>query len=66
VVGLSWQAAGWSGEAEVLVKIAGMENPPKQFLAGGDALTVVTPVLEARLQEMRAYEDLSKSTDGTF
>jgi hypothetical protein len=41
-------------------------NPPKQFLAGGDALTVVTPVLEARLQEMRAYEDLSKSTDGTF
>jgi hypothetical protein len=43
-----------------------MENPPKQFLAGGDALTVVTPVLEVRLQEMRAYEDLSKSTDGTF
>jgi len=51
---------------EVLVKIAGMENPPKQFLAGSDALTVVTPVLEARLQEMRAYEELSKSTDGTF
>jgi NAD(P)-dependent dehydrogenase (short-subunit alcohol dehydrogenase family) len=51
---------------EVLVKIAGMEKPPKQFLAGSDALTVVTPVLEARLQEMRAYEELSKSTDGTF
>lgn len=51
---------------EVLVKIAGMEKPPKQFLAGSDALTVVVPVLEARLQEMRAYEDLSKSTDGTF
>jgi NAD(P)-dependent dehydrogenase (short-subunit alcohol dehydrogenase family) len=51
---------------EILVKIAGMEKPPKQFLAGSDALTVVTPVLEARLQEMRAYEDLSKSTDGTF
>ena len=51
---------------EILVKIAGMEKPPKQFLAGSDAFTVVTPVLEARLQEMRAYEDLSKSTDGTF
>jgi NAD(P)-dependent dehydrogenase (short-subunit alcohol dehydrogenase family) len=51
---------------EVLVKIAGMEKPPKQFLAGSDALTVVVPVLEARLQEMRAYEDLSNSTDGTF
>jgi NAD(P)-dependent dehydrogenase (short-subunit alcohol dehydrogenase family) len=51
---------------EVLVKIAGMEKPPKQFLAGSDALTVVVPALEARLQEMRAYEDLSKLTDGTF
>lgn len=49
---------------EVLVKIA--ENPPKQFLAGSDALTVVTLVFEVRLQEMRAYEDLSKSTDSTF
>jgi hypothetical protein len=44
---------------EVLVKIAGMENPPKQFLAGSDALTVVRPVLETRLQEMRTYEELS-------
>jgi hypothetical protein len=51
---------------EVLVKIAGMEKPPKQFLAGSDAFTVVTPVLEARLHEMRAYEELSKSTDCTF
>jgi len=31
-----------------------------------DALTVVTPVLEAQLQEMHTYEELSKSTDGTF
>jgi len=41
-------------------------SPPKQFLAGSDALTVVTPVLETRLQEMRTYEELSKPTDGTF
>jgi NAD(P)-dependent dehydrogenase (short-subunit alcohol dehydrogenase family) len=51
---------------DVLVKIAGMENPPKQFMAGSDALAVVTPVLEGRLDELHAYEDLSKSTDGSF
>jgi NAD(P)-dependent dehydrogenase (short-subunit alcohol dehydrogenase family) len=51
---------------DVLVKIAGMENPPKQFVAGSDALAVVTPVLAGRLEELRAYEGLSKSTDGSF
>jgi NAD(P)-dependent dehydrogenase (short-subunit alcohol dehydrogenase family) len=51
---------------EVLVKLADMDKPPKQFLAGSDALAVATPVLEARLQELHAYEALSKSTDGTF
>jgi NAD(P)-dependent dehydrogenase (short-subunit alcohol dehydrogenase family) len=51
---------------DVLVKLAAMENPPRQFMAGSDALAVVTPVLEARLQELRAYGDLSKSTDGSF
>jgi NAD(P)-dependent dehydrogenase (short-subunit alcohol dehydrogenase family) len=50
----------------VLVKIAGMENPPKQFLAGSDALAAFKPALEARLEEVKAYEDLSKSTDGSF
>jgi len=51
---------------DVLVKIAGMDNPPRQFVAGSDALAVVKPALEARLEELRAYEDLSKSTDGSF
>ena len=50
----------------VLVKIAGMDNPPKQFVAGSDALAVVKPALEARFEELRAYEDLSRSTDGSF
>lgn len=50
----------------VLVKIAGMENPPQQFVAGSDALAVAMPALEARLKELRTYEDLSKSTDGSF
>ena len=51
---------------DVLVKIAGMDNPPRQFVAGSDALAAVKPALEARLEELRAYEQLSKSTDGSF
>ena len=52
--------------ADAFVKIASMENPPKQFLAGSDALAVAKPALEARLEEIRELEDLSKSTDGSF
>lgn len=51
---------------DVLVKIAGMDNPPRQFVAGSDALAVVQPALEARLEELLAHADLSKSTDGSF
>jgi NAD(P)-dependent dehydrogenase (short-subunit alcohol dehydrogenase family) len=51
---------------EVLVKIAGMDNPPKQFLAGSDAVGATRSALEARLEEIRAFEELSNSTDGSF
>jgi len=51
---------------QVLVKIAGMENAPRVFVAGSDALATVTPAIEERLQETQAYEELSKSTDGVF
>ncbi len=51
---------------DALVKIAGMENPPKLFVAGSDALAVIMPAIEARLREMHADEALSKSTDGSF
>jgi NAD(P)-dependent dehydrogenase (short-subunit alcohol dehydrogenase family) len=51
---------------DVLVQIVEMENPPKQFVAGSDAIAVVKPALESRLDELRAYENLSKSTDGSF
>src|SRR6266540_371557 len=50
---------------EVLVKIAGMENPPKLFVAGSDALATIIPAIEARLHDTRAYEELSRSTDGS-
>ena len=44
------------GEAQVT--IADMANPPKQFHAGSDAVTVIRPALEARLQEIQAYDEL--------
>jgi len=49
---------------DALVTIAAMESPPKLFVAGSDALSVITPVVEARLQSTRAHEGLSRSTDG--
>jgi hypothetical protein len=51
---------------EVLVKIVAMENPPQLFVAGNDALAMITPAVEARRQATRAYDELSQSTDGTF
>ena len=51
---------------EALVKIAGMTNPPKQFYAGSDAVAGIRSALEARLQEIKDHEELSKSTDGSF
>ena len=51
---------------EVLVKLAGMENPPRLFVAGGDGLAGITPAIEERLNVTRAYAELSKSTDGSF
>ncbi len=51
---------------DALVKIAAMQNPPKVFIAGGDALDVITPVIEERLREARTHETLSKSMAGSF
>jgi NAD(P)-dependent dehydrogenase (short-subunit alcohol dehydrogenase family) len=49
-----------------LVKIAAMDNPPRQFLAGSDAFGAYKPALEGQLTELLANEELSKSTDGSF
>jgi NAD(P)-dependent dehydrogenase (short-subunit alcohol dehydrogenase family) len=51
---------------QVLVKLAGMEIPPRVFVAGSDAVAVVAPAVEARLKAVHAFEELSKSTDGSF
>jgi NAD(P)-dependent dehydrogenase (short-subunit alcohol dehydrogenase family) len=49
---------------DALVTIAGMKNPPTLFVAGSDALAMITPAVEARLQSTCAHEGLSRSTDG--
>jgi NAD(P)-dependent dehydrogenase (short-subunit alcohol dehydrogenase family) len=50
---------------DALVKLASMEDPPKLFVAGSDALQTIIPAVEERLRSMQAFEELSKSTDGS-
>ena len=49
---------------QALVTIAGMDVAPKLFLAGSDAIQVLQPVAEARLEAIKANAELSASTDG--
>lgn len=49
---------------EALVKLTSMVVPPQIFVAGSDALAMISPAIEARLQAVHAHEELSKSTDG--
>jgi NAD(P)-dependent dehydrogenase (short-subunit alcohol dehydrogenase family) len=51
---------------DALVKIAAMQNPPKVFAAGSDALSTITPAIEDRLRDMRVHETLSKGMEGSF
>ncbi len=51
---------------EALVKIAAMQNPPRVFAAGSDALSTITPAIEERLRDMRNHEALSKGMEGSF
>jgi len=51
---------------QVLVKLAGMETPPRLFVAGSDGMAAVAPAVEARLKAVHAFEELSKFTDGSF
>jgi NAD(P)-dependent dehydrogenase (short-subunit alcohol dehydrogenase family) len=49
-----------------IIKVVAMETPPKVFVAGSDSIAMIMPGIEARLSDMRAHEELSKSTDGSF
>ncbi len=47
---------------QVIVQIANMAEPLKLFVAGSDALAMITPALEARLKTMKDTAELSAST----
>jgi NAD(P)-dependent dehydrogenase (short-subunit alcohol dehydrogenase family) len=49
-----------------VVTVAAMENPPKIFVAGTDAIAMVAPGIEGRLSDMRTHDELSRSTDGSL
>ncbi|MGI4842207.1 MAG: SDR family NAD(P)-dependent oxidoreductase [Janthinobacterium lividum] len=46
-----------------VVHLAGMAHPPKQFLAGSDALAMARTAIDARLSELEGLAELSRSTD---
>ena len=43
---------------DALVQIAAMPNPPKVFVAGGDALDVITPAIEESLRLALHFLDI--------
>ena len=49
--------------AGILVQLTAMANPPSIFAAGSDALAMLIPAVEQRLQAIHAHEALSRSTD---
>jgi NAD(P)-dependent dehydrogenase (short-subunit alcohol dehydrogenase family) len=49
--------------ARLVVQLAGMEHPPKHFLAGSDALAMANAAIDARLTELNGMAELSRSTD---
>ncbi|SFD31913.1 SDR family NAD(P)-dependent oxidoreductase [Massilia yuzhufengensis] len=49
--------------AAAVVRIAAMAHPPKQFLAGSDALAMANTTIDARMGELAGMAELSRSTD---
>jgi NAD(P)-dependent dehydrogenase (short-subunit alcohol dehydrogenase family) len=48
---------------DALVELTRMAKPPRVFVGGSDGLAMVTPAVEARLEDMRNHDALSRSTD---
>lgn len=51
---------------QVLVQLVGMTQPPRLFVAGADAIDMIAPVVQARLEAVYALKELSSSTAGSF
>ena len=48
---------------EVLVRLAGMENLPKHFAMGSDAVKIIKTEYTARLAELKEWSEFSSQTD---
>lgn len=51
---------------QVLVELAAMQAPPRLFVAGGDAIEMIAPAVQARVDAVYALPALSRSTDGSY
>ena len=57
------QAGDPAKAAQVLLKVVAAENPPVHLLLGNDAVKLVREKLEALTNEIKAWEEVSCSTD---
>jgi NAD(P)-dependent dehydrogenase (short-subunit alcohol dehydrogenase family) len=51
--------------AQVVLDLVAMEDPPVHLLLGSDALGLAEPALKRRLDQIRAWESVTRSTDYT-
>ncbi|SEF07048.1 Short-chain dehydrogenase [Rhizobiales bacterium GAS188] len=49
--------------AQVVMDLVAMDHPPVHLLLGSDALSLVEPIIKARLEQIKAWEVVSRSTD---
>ncbi len=49
--------------ARVVLDLLAMEDPPAHLLLGSDAIGLVRPALEGRLEQIRIWEAIARSTD---
>jgi NAD(P)-dependent dehydrogenase (short-subunit alcohol dehydrogenase family) len=49
--------------AQVVLDLVAMEDPPVHLLLGNDALALAEPALKRRLEQVRAWEPVTRSTD---
>jgi hypothetical protein len=59
------QAGDPAKAAQVLLKVIAAENPPVHLLLGNDAVKMVREKLEDLTNEIKAWEEISCSTDFT-
>jgi hypothetical protein len=49
--------------AQILLRVVAMDDPPVHLLLGSDALGLVEPARKARLEQLKTWEAVTRSTD---